>query len=132
MSGAIYSTFLGTPGLRAGLATLEIDGEVLDLVGDGTYDATVLDREGLVGQSGTQGFSETAKYGSIGGQCRDAGNLTVSAIKLKTSSNVKLVMANGKTVQGDNMFCTECSAVNTAEGTFTIMFEGTVTEQPTS
>lgn len=128
MSG-VYSAFLGTPGLRAGLATLEIDGEVFDLIGDGTYDATILNREPLVGQSGPQGFSEMPKYGTIGGQLRDAGNLTVSAIKLKTSSSVKLVMANGKTVAGDGMFCTECSPVNTVEGSFNVMFAGIVTEQ---
>jgi hypothetical protein len=129
MSGAVYSSFLGTPGLRAGLATLEIDGEIFDVVGDATYDATDVTREGLIGQSGPQGFSEMAKYGTIGAQCRDAGNLNVSALKLKTSSSVTLVIANGKTVQGANMFCNECSAVNTMEGTFNITFTGFVTEQ---
>jgi hypothetical protein len=119
MSGAVYSTFLGTPGLRAGLATLEIDGEIFDVVGDLAYDATVLTREGLIGQSGTQGFSEMAKYGTISAQLRDSGNLTA-------------VMANGKTVQGANMFCTECTAVATMEGTFSVTFMGTVTEDPTS
>jgi hypothetical protein len=131
MSG-VYGAFLGTPGARAGLATLEIDGEVYDLAGDGTYSATVLTREPLIGQSGPQGFSEMPKYGQIGGQIRDAGNLTVSAIMLKTSSSVKLVMINGKTVSGDAMFCTECTEVNTAEGTFNVVFMGTVTENPVS
>jgi hypothetical protein len=131
MSG-VYGAFLGTPGARAGLATLEIDGEVYDLAGDGTYSATVVTREPLIGQSGPQGFSEMPKYGQIGGQIRDAGNLTVSAIMLKTSSSVKLVMINGKTVSGDGMFCTECTEVATQEGTFNVMFMGTVTENPVS
>ena len=132
MSG-VYGAFLGTPGLRAGIATLSIDGEVFDLVTDGTYDATNVTRETLVGQSGVQGFSEMPKSGSIGGQCRDSGNLTVSAIKLKTNSTVVLVNANGKTVTGDGMWCTECSEVNTVEGTFTVKFEGTdVNESATS
>jgi hypothetical protein len=129
MSG-VYGAFLGTPGARAGLATLEIDGEVYDLAGDGTYSAVT--REPLIGQSGPQGFSEMPKYGQIGGQIRDAGNLTVSAIMLKTSSSVKLVMINGKTVSGDGMFCTECTEVATQEGTFNVMFMGTVTENPVS
>jgi hypothetical protein len=129
MSG-VYGTYLGTPGARAGLATLEIDGEVFDLVGEGTYDATDLNREPLIGQSGVQGFSEMPKYGQIGGTIRDAGNLTVSQIKQKTNSSVKLVMINGKQAIGDGMFCTECSAVNTVEGSFTVMFMGTVTENP--
>jgi uncharacterized Zn-binding protein involved in type VI secretion len=129
MSG-VYGTYLGTPGARAGLATLEIDGEVYDLVGEGTYDATNLVREPLVGQSGVQGFSEMPKYGQIGGTCRDSGSLTVSAIKQKTNSSVKLVMINGKTAVGDGMFCTECSKVNTVEGTFSVMFMGNVTENP--
>jgi Phage tail tube protein len=132
MSGTVYGPGTGTPTARAGIATLEIDGEVYDLAGDGTYDATPKTREPLIGQSGPQGYSEMWKYGRIGGQIRDAGNLTVAAIFAKTASSVKLVMVNGKTVSGDGMFCSECTEVNTQEGTFNVTFSGTVTENPSS
>ncbi|HEX3984827.1 MAG TPA: phage tail tube protein [Acidisoma sp.] len=133
MSGSsIYGASTGTPSARGGTASIEVDGDVIDLVGDGNYDATTVTREPLIGQSGPQGFSEMPKYGTIGGQFRDAGNLTVSAIKAKTSSSVKLTLINGKTVSGDGMFCTECSPVATQEGTFNVTFAGTVTENPAS
>ena len=132
MSGSVYGPGTGTASARAGIATLEIDGEIYDLAGDGTYDATTVTREPLIGQSGPQGFSSMYKYGRIGGQIRDAGNLTVSSIMAKTSSSVKLVMINGKTVAGDGMFCVECTEVNTMEGTFNVSFAGQVTENPSS
>lgn len=134
MSGSqnVYGAGTGTPTARAGAATMEIDGEVYDLAGDGNYDATNVTREPLIGQSGPQGFTEMPKYGSIGGQIRDAGNLTVASIKAKRSSSVKLVLISGKTVSGDGMFCSECSQVATQEGTFNVTFMGTVTENPVS
>lgn len=132
MSGSVYGAGIGTPSARAGIATIEIDGEVFDLKGDGTYSATTKTREPIIGQSGPQGYTEMWKYGTIGGQLLDAGNLTVSAIMAKTSSSVKLVLINGKTVSGDGMFCTECTEVATQEGTFNVVFTGTVTENPVS
>jgi hypothetical protein len=135
MSGSLLSVYtgsqVGSGAARAGIASLAIDGEVFDLAADGTYDATPLTRETMLGQSGVQGFSEMPKAGTIGGRIRDAGNMTVSQFKAKTNSTVVLRMANGKTVQGDGMWCTECSEVATQEATFTIKFEGTtVTEVP--
>jgi len=124
MSGSLFSgNNVASQYRRAGLASLTIDGDVFDVVGD-------LTREELIGQSGFQGVSEMPKPGRIGATIRDAGNMTVSAMMAKINSTMQGVLINGKTVQGDQMICKECSEVKTQEATFTVMFVGNVTENP--
>jgi hypothetical protein len=123
MSGSIFT---GTPtvgGRKAGIASLSIDGEAVDVVGDANYDATTLDREALLGQDGLHGYGEKPKTGFIGATIRDNGAMSVAAIKAKTNSSLVLITANGKTVYGNQMFCTECSEVKTQEGSLSIKFE---------
>ncbi len=121
----------GAGGLRAGIAFLEINGEALDVVGDLAYDTTFVKREMLLGQSGVQGYSEMPKPGSISGTIRDAGNLSQAAFMDMTSVPIVARLANGKSVYGDTMTCTECSEVKTQEGSFTVKFEGLCTESST-
>ena len=118
-------------GPRGGIAFLEVNGEALDVAGDLSYDATFVKREMLIGQSGVQGYSEMPKTGSIAGTIRDAGNMSVAAFLDMTAVPVVARLANGKTVYGDTLTCTECSEVKTQEGSFTLKFEGLVTESST-
>ena len=127
MSGSIsiYSgTILGTPGARAGVASITIDGEAFDAAGDVVYSATNLARETLIGQSGIQGFSEVPKAGFIAARIRDAASMNVAAFMGKRNSTVEVVTASGKRITGAGMWCTECSEVATQEATFTLRFEG--------
>ena len=129
MSGAtLYNGPTGTATRRAGVASLEINGEVVDVAGELVYDATYIKREMLLGQSGIQGFSEMPKTGMMSASIRDAGTLSVAGFMQMTNVPVVAVLANGKTVFGDNLTCIEVSEVATAEGTFTVRFEGLVTE----
>ena len=128
MSGSIYTGLAGPAGLRAGVASLEIAGEVVDVAGDLAYDATFVKREMLLGQSGVQGYSEMPKTGFISASIRDAGTLSQARLFSMTNVPVIAVLANGKTVYGDSLTCTECSEVKAAEATFDVKFEGYVTE----
>jgi hypothetical protein len=123
MSGSLFSGSQTPGGRLAGVASLTIDGETFDVVSDASYDATTTKREALLGQSGLHGFSEMPKTGSIGATIRDNGSLTVAGMMAKTNATVVLIMANGKTVYGNQMFCTECSEVKTQEGTFSVKLE---------
>ena len=110
---------------------MSIDGENFDVAGDLAYDATIVKREELDGQSGFQGYTEMPKAGMISAKIRDAGNMTVALFMQKVSSSVVLRLANGKTVSGDAMACIECSEVATQEASFSVKFIGqTVTENP--
>lgn len=131
MSGTIYSGVTATATRRAGVVTLEINGEAVDVASDLVYDATYFKREMLVGQSGVQGYSETPKTGVISCTLRDAATLSQSNVMNMTNVPIVAVLANGKSVYGDSMTCTECGEVRTAEGTFEVRFEGFVTESST-
>jgi len=131
MSATLYNGTIGAQSRRAGLASLTIDGEAVDVAGDLTYDATSVTREPLLGQSGPQGYSEMPKYGSMSASIRDAGSLSVANFMAMTDVAVVAVLANGKTVYGSDMTCYEVSEVRTAEASFTVTFRGAVTESST-
>ena len=128
MSGSIYNGATTSMSRRAGVASLEVNGEALDVAGDLAYDATRMKREELDGQSGPQGYSEMPKYGFISATVRDAGTLSQQRMMELTNVPVVGVTATGKTVYGDSLTCMECSEVKTAEGTFDVKFVGYVTE----
>ena len=131
MSATLYNGTTTNATRRAGIASLEINGEVVDVASDLAYDATYIKREMLLGQSGIQGFSEMPKTGSISATIRDSGSMSVANFMQMTNVPVVAVLANGKTVYGDSLTCTECSEVKTGEATFDVKFEGTVTESST-
>lgn len=125
MSGTIYSgTSAPGGGRRAGVASMTIDGEAVDVASDLAYDPSTVKRESLPGQSGIQGFSEMPKTGTMGCKIRDSGSMTVATFNAKTNSTIVAILANGKTVYGDGMWCTDVSEVTTAEATFDVKFEG--------
>ena len=129
MSQSLYNGLTASNTRRAGVASLEIDGEAVDVAGDLTYAPYSTKKEMLLGQSGVQGYSEMPITGFISARLRDSGTLSVASFLLKTDSSIVAVLANGKTVYGNNMVCTESSEVATAEATFSVKFEGTdVTE----
>jgi hypothetical protein len=128
MPASVFSgASLTTPKRRAGVASLTIDGEVFDIT-ESSYDPNYFTREELAGQNAPHGYSEKPKYGRITATVRDAGNMTVASFLLKSNSTLALLLASGKTVQGDNMSCLECSPVNTMEATFEVVFIGRVRE----
>ncbi|GBR00540.1 phage tail tube protein [Acetobacter oeni] len=128
MSASLYSSTPTALGARAGAASVEIDGVAVDIASELTYDATVVKRELLVGQSGIQGYSETPKGGFISFVARDSGSLSQAALVNIGSCVVVAVLVNGKIITGTPVIVTEIAGVNTAEGTFEVRFEGTVTE----
>ncbi len=131
MSGTLYTGTSSGGGRRAGIASAEIDGEAVDVAGDLTYNPSTVKRETLSGQSGIQGFSEMPMASKMSFKARDSGSLTVAAYNAKTNSTLVFVLANGKTVRGEGLWCTNTGDVNSAEGTFDVEFEGVYAEEDT-
>lgn len=131
MSATLYNGTIGSQVLRAGVVSLEINGEAVDVASDLTYDPINVVREPLIGQSGPQGYSEMPKYGAMTATLRDAGTLSVANFMAMTNISVVATLANGKTVYGSNMTCYEVQPVRTAEATFEVTFRGQVTESST-
>lgn len=126
---AIYNGNGGAGGRTAGVASLVINGEAVDVASDLTYDATRVKREELLGQSGPQGFSETRKNGYIAATIRDSRYLSVASIAELTGVSIVAQLANGKTVAGEDMWCMECQEVKAQDGTFTARFAARVVEE---
>lgn len=113
----------------AGVASLLIDGNAYDLVGDLVYNVSTLARTSLVGQDGVHGFSEMPFAGFISATLRDGGNFAVQGFNQLTSSTVQSSIASGKQIVGSGMWCVETQEVRTQEGTFTVRFEGDTVQE---
>lgn len=113
---------------RAGVAAGFINGVPYDII-ETRYSPSKSVKETLKGQNGIHGFSEMPQQGRIVMSIRDAGGMSVADFSGMSDVEVQLSLANGKTVGGAGMWCTESVEVNTVEGTMEVTFEGaSVTE----
>lgn len=108
---------------RAGVASGFIDGVPYDII-ETRYSPSKWTRETLKGQNGIHGFSEMPQQGRIVMSIRDAGGMTVADFSDMSDVEVQLSLANGKTVGGAGMWCTEAVEVNTVEASMEVTFEG--------
>ena len=117
---------------RAGVTEGYVNGVSYDIT-ESRYSPTRWVRETLKGQNGIHGYSENYQQGRIVLSVRDAGGLTVADFNDMVDAEVQLQLANGKSVGGQPMWCTEAIEVNTAEATMEVTFEGpSVIETTTS
>jgi hypothetical protein len=122
----------GTTSRRlAGVASLTIDGDAWDIVGDLEYGISTPERETLKGQTQVEGYSEMPRQGYMSARLRDRSDETVTSLGQKINSTIIALLANGKTVYGYNMWQTGEIGVNTQEGMFTIRFEGPSVQEST-
>lgn len=113
---------------RAGVAAGFINGVPYDIT-ETRYSPSKVVRETLKGQNGIHGYSEMPQPGRIVLSIRDAGGMSVGDFSAMSDEEVQLSLANGKTVGGAGMWCTEAVEVNTVEATMEVTFEGpSVTE----
>lgn len=113
---------------RSGVAAGFVNGVPYDII-ETRYSPSKSVRETLKGQNGIHGFSEMPQQGRIVMSIRDAGGMSVADFSDMSDVEVQLSLANGKTVGGAGMWCTEAVEVNTVEATMEVTFEGaSVTE----
>ena len=114
----------------AGTASIIVDGQSVNVVGEGTYVTSSERRESATGQSGYHGVIRMPMPGRISWRGRDASSLSIAALNAALNATVVLQAANGKTIIGRNMARVgDPLAVNTEDGTFMAEFEGpSVTE----
>lgn len=108
----------------AGVASVTIDGAAYSIAGEGTYRVSTSKRETLSGQDGVHGYSEMPQPGKISWKGRDSGALSIGALDNAVNATVVLVLANGKTIIGRNMWRVgDPIEVNSEDATFTVEFE---------
>lgn len=116
-------------GPLAGTATLTINGEAWNVVGEAQWQASGMVNETLKGQSTVEGFSAMPGQGFIQATLRDRRDAKVSDFQGASGLTAILELANGKVITAVNAWQTENINVNTQEGTFELHIESdTVTE----
>ncbi len=107
-----------------GVVRFQIDGEVLRVVGDFTYNDGQPMREGQVGSDEVHGYVERPQVPYLSGQIRDSRDLNVADLKRAKNVTATLELANGKLfVLYEGWFAGE-GDMSTGEGTIEGKWEG--------
>ena len=122
MSGSLNTS---TPINRrlAGITAAQIDG-IAYPVTEFSWDPATVKRETMTSLSGVDGYSELPKAPYIAGKFRDGASVSVTSFNGKTNSTIVFVLANGKRIQGHNMWNTGECEVAGVDATFDFKFEG--------
>jgi hypothetical protein len=113
----------------AGVAYVFVDGRQYPLRGDLTISIDTLEREGIAGQDGVHGFTETPRVPWIEGAISDLGELSLIALQAMCDVTVTAELANGKVYVLRNAWTSAAREFNAAEGQATVRFEGMSAEE---
>lgn len=108
----------------AGTATVTLDGMSVYVAGTFRYSVGNKKRETLPGMDGIHGFKETYVPPFIEIEIRDHGKLSMEDIANATDITVVAILANGKTIMGENMWNVTVPEVDTTQATLNARFEG--------
>ncbi|BBC78730.1 phage tail tube protein [Acetobacter orientalis] len=120
-------------GPLAGSASLTINGEAWNVVGELQWQPSGDVNETLKGQSTVEGFQSMPGQGFIQATLRDRRDRKVSDFQGASGLEVIAVLANGKVITAVDGWQVEQINLNTQEGTFELKVESaTVTEDTVS
>ncbi|GAB6854167.1 phage tail tube protein [Asaia astilbis] len=118
-------------GPLAGTATLTINGETWNIVGDAQWQATGFANETLKGQSATEGFGRMPQQGFFQATLRDRRDRATSNFQGASGLDITLEQANGKIITVVAGWQTGEITVNTQEGTFELHVESDIVTEDT-
>jgi hypothetical protein len=109
---------------RAGLISLQIDGEIYSAKGNFTYNLGAVKRDAIIGADAVHGYREMPQVAFVEGEVTDRSTLDMRRLITMTNATVTLQLANGKVVVlRDAWFAGEGTA-NTDEANIGVRFEG--------
>jgi hypothetical protein len=111
-----------------GTISVKIDGEVLNALGNFTYNLGRPKREAKAGQDRVHGYTETPQVPFIEGEVTDRSAMDLAALVMFRGT-VFLELANGKSIVLNNAVQTGEGTGNTAEGNIGVRFEGETAEE---
>jgi hypothetical protein len=109
---------------RAGTIEFQIDGEMMDAVGNFTYNLGRPKREALVGADKVHGYKEMPQPAFIEGEIRDRRALDLKRIIDMVDATVYLRFAHGKAFVLRNAWFAGEGTGNSEEANFPVRFEG--------
>lgn len=114
---------------RYGIRTLKINSDVLDVVGNVSYNLGRPIREGKVGADRVHGYSEKPQIPFLEGEIRDRGDRKLKTVLDVTGATVTCELLNGKViVLRDAWFAGEGTG-NSEEGNIAFRFEAMRAEE---
>ena len=113
----------------AGVAYVFVDGRQYPLRGDLTISIDTIEREGVAGQDGVHGFTETPRVPWIEGSISDLGGLSLVTLQEMCDVTVTAELANGKVYVLRNAWTSTAREFDAAEGQATVRFEGMSAEE---
>ena len=114
-----------------GIAYLKADGQQFALRGNLNVGVPDVERESIVGQDGVHGYVEKPVAPYIEGDLTDSGGLSVEQIAAIRDATVTAELVNGKVYVLREAWVTTAIAINTAEGSMNVRFEGMRMEEIT-
>lgn len=113
----------------AGYMTLQYNGNVVNAVGDFSYNLGKPKRETLVGPDRIHGYKETPQVPYIEGEIRDGDDIDLATICTLKDVTATLALANGKTiVLKDAIYCSD-GKVGTGDANIEFRLEGSRAEE---
>lgn len=122
MSGTLAPT---TPTSRrlAGITAFSVNGTAFPVT-EFVWDPAVVENETMFSLSGADGFNQKPVAPFISGKFRDSSAVSVTSFTNMTNATVVVQLANGKQIQGHNLWYTGRPGVSGADATFDFKFEG--------
>lgn len=109
---------------RAGTLTIQHNGQVMDAVGNFSYNLGQNIKTGLVGPDRVHGFKSLPQVPFIEGEIRDASDLDLESLVNLEDATLTLVLANGKKIMLTEAWYAAEGTGQTEEANIQYKFEG--------
>jgi len=114
---------------RGGIIQVQIDGEVLDVKGNWSYNLGRPKMEGIIGADTVHGYTEKPQIAFIEGEITDSDEMDLEKLVTMKNGTVTLDLANGKMIALRRAWFAGDGTGNTEEGNIEVRFEGKSAEE---
>lgn len=109
-----------------GVLYIKIDGDTIALEGAGSFRASAVNRESVVGVDGQVDYRETPTSGMISFTAKLVPELDIQVLNQRTNVTVQMELANGQQFVLRNAFQTGEIEADAVAGTADVVFEGAI------
>lgn len=109
---------------RAGTLTIQHNGQIMDAVGNFSYNLGKNLKTGMVGPDRVHGFKSLPQVPMIEGEIRDASDLDLESLVTLEDATLTLVLANGKKIMLTEAWYAAEGTGQTEEANIQYKFEG--------
>ena len=123
MSGTTLAATTPTSRRISGITSFTVNGASFQVV-EFSWDPAVTENETVKSLSGVDGFKQAPVAPFIAGKFRDSAQVSVTGFTNLTNATVVVKLANGKQINGHNLWYVGRPGVSGGEADFDFRFEG--------